>query len=86
MTTFIDSVHSIRKTYQVEFHPVRNENYWSTYTKPNFIPDPHMRSKNSRQLITTRIHNEMDQPIQNKPTKVLIVTMKVATKEIVNLK
>ena len=72
MTTFIDPVynlHTIRITYQVEFHPVRNEDYWSTYTKPNFIPDPHMRRKNSGRLITTRLHNEMDQPIQNKPNK-----------------
>ena len=72
MTTFIDPVynlHTIRKAYQVEFHPVRNEDYWSTYTGPNFIPDPHMRRKNSGRPITTRLHNEMDQPIQNKPKK-----------------
>jgi len=72
MTTFIDpvySLHTIRKTYQVEFHLVRNEDYWSTYTGPNFIPDPHMRCKNSGRSITTRLHNEMDQPIQNKPKK-----------------
>jgi len=66
MTTFIDPVynlHTIRKTYQVEFHLVRNEDYWSTYTGPNFISDPHMRRKNLGRPITTSLHNEMDQPI-----------------------
>ncbi|XP_068485031.1 uncharacterized protein [Phaseolus vulgaris] len=69
MTTFIDPVynlHTIRKAYQVEFHPVQNEDYWSTYTGPNFIPEPHMRHKNSGRPITTCLHNEMDQSIQNK--------------------
>ena len=28
-----------------------------------------MRHKESGQSITTRLHNEMDQPIQNKPKK-----------------
>jgi len=72
MMTFIDLVynlHTIRKTYQVEFHQVRNEDYWSTYTRPNFIPDPHMQRKNSRQPITIHLHNEIDQSIQNKPKK-----------------
>ncbi|XP_068466322.1 uncharacterized protein [Phaseolus vulgaris] len=43
--TFIDLVynlHTIKKAFPVEFHPVRNEDYWSTYIGPNFIPDPHM--------------------------------------------
>nr|XP_007161351.1 hypothetical protein PHAVU_001G061800g [Phaseolus vulgaris]ESW33345.1 hypothetical protein PHAVU_001G061800g [Phaseolus vulgaris] len=72
MTTFIDPIynlHTIRKAYQVEFHPVRNEDYWSTYTGPNFILEPHMRRKNSRRPITTRLHNEIDQSIQNKTKK-----------------
>jgi len=30
---------------------------------------PYMRHKESGQSITTRLHNEMDQPIQNKPKK-----------------
>nr|XP_007149505.1 hypothetical protein PHAVU_005G075900g [Phaseolus vulgaris]ESW21499.1 hypothetical protein PHAVU_005G075900g [Phaseolus vulgaris] len=72
MMTFIDPVynlHTIRKAYQIEFHPVRNEDYWSTYTGPNFIPEPHMQRKNLGRPITTRLHNEMDQSIQNKTKK-----------------
>jgi len=59
LSNFIDPVYSldyINKAYQVQFHPLRNEDYWSTYTGPNFILDPQ-----------TRIHNEMDQPITDKP-------------------
>jgi len=88
MTTFIIPIynlHTIRKAYQVEFHSVRNENYWSTYTWPNFIPEPHMRRKNSGRPITTRLHNEMDQSIQNKTKNILTVAMKVTTEEIVHL-
>jgi len=62
--TFIDPIYNlymIRNAYQVEFHLVRNEDYWSTYTGPNFIPD--MRRKNLGRPITTRLHNEIDQPI-----------------------
>ena len=43
MTTFHDPIynlHTIRKACQVEFHPIRNKDYWSTYTGPNFIFDP----------------------------------------------
>ena len=72
MTIFIDPVynlHTIRKAYQVEFCLVRNEDYWSTYTEPNFILEPHMRRKNSGRPITTHLHNEMDQSIQNKTKK-----------------
>nr|XP_007136176.1 hypothetical protein PHAVU_009G024500g [Phaseolus vulgaris]ESW08170.1 hypothetical protein PHAVU_009G024500g [Phaseolus vulgaris] len=77
MTTFIDPVynlHTIRKAYQVEFHPIRNEDYWSTYTGPNFIPEPHMRRKNSGQPITTRLRNEIDQSIQNKTKKMVLLS------------
>jgi len=44
-----------------------------------------MRRKNSGRLITTRLHNEMDQPIQNKPKNVLTIAMKVITEKIVHL-
>jgi len=40
---------------------------WSIYTGPNFVPDLQMKRKDSGRLITTRLHNEMDQPVQNKP-------------------
>jgi len=72
MSTFIALVynlHTISKVYQIEFHPVRNEDYWSTYTEPNFIPEPYMRRKKLGRPITTRLHDEMDQSIQNKTKK-----------------
>jgi len=43
LTNFIDLVYRldyINKAYQVQFHPLRNEDYWSTYTGPNFILNP----------------------------------------------
>jgi len=64
------------KAYEVEFHPVRNEDYWSTYMGPNFISDPHMRCKESGRPTTNCIHNEMDEPLPNKPKNALIVGMK----------
>jgi len=70
LSNFIDPVYSldyINKAYQVQFHPLRNEDYWSTYTGPNFIPDPQTRRKASGRATTTRIHNEMDHPITDKP-------------------
>jgi len=43
--------------------------YWSNYTSPNHIPNPQTRHKTSEQPLTTRIHNEIDQPNLDKPKK-----------------
>jgi len=43
--------------------------YWSNYTSHNHIPDPQTRRKAYGQPLTTRIHNEMDQPNPDKPKK-----------------
>ena len=46
LTNFIDQVYSldyINKAYQVQFHPLRNGDYWSTYTGLNFNPNPQTR-------------------------------------------
>jgi len=72
LSNFIDPVYTldnINKAYQVQFHPLRNEDYWSTYTGPNFTPDPQTRRKASGRPTRTRIHNEMDQPVTDKPKK-----------------
>ena len=72
LSKFINPVYSldyINWAYQVQFHPLQNEDYWLTYTGPNFISDPQTRRKASRQPTTTRIHNEMDHPITDKPKK-----------------
>jgi len=72
ITNFIDPIYSfeyINKDYQVQFHPLGNEDYWSTYTSPNFIPCPQTRRKASRRPTTTRIHKEMDKLIPDKPKK-----------------
>jgi len=71
-TNFIDLVYSldnINNAYRVQFQPLRNEDYWSIYIVPNFIPDSQTRCKASRRPTTTRIHNERDQPILDKPKK-----------------
>ena len=68
LLTYVDPVytlHNIFKAYELQFHPVRNEDYWSAYTGPNFIPDPHMRRTKFGRPTTSRIHNEMDEVCQN---------------------
>ena len=55
--------------FHICFHPVKNKEYWSIYTGPNFIPDLNMRRRVRGRPQTTRIHNEMDQPNPNKRSK-----------------
>ncbi|XP_017431794.1 uncharacterized protein LOC108339163 [Vigna angularis] len=72
LTQVIDPVYSLNniyKAYEVQFHPIQNEDYWSAYTGPNFMPDPKMRHKASGRPSTNRIHNEMDQSTPDKPKK-----------------
>nr|XP_007138641.1 hypothetical protein PHAVU_009G225900g [Phaseolus vulgaris]ESW10635.1 hypothetical protein PHAVU_009G225900g [Phaseolus vulgaris] len=57
------------QVYEVQFNPVRNQDYWSTYTGPNFLPYPIMRRHQSGRPSTQRIRNEMDDSISNKPKK-----------------
>ncbi|KAF1874600.1 hypothetical protein Lal_00030029 [Lupinus albus] len=47
--------------YGLEFQPIGNEEYWPSYYRPSFIPNPIMRRKRSGRPKTTRIHNEMDE-------------------------
>jgi len=63
------SLYNINKAYEIQFHPVKNKEYWSTYTRPNFIPDPNMRRRIWGRPPTNRIHNEMDQPNPNRRSK-----------------
>jgi len=68
LLTYVDPVytlHNIFKAYELQFHAVRNEDYWSAYMVPNFIPDPHMRRTKSEIPTKSRIHNEMDEVGQN---------------------
>jgi len=44
----------------VQFQSVQNEDYWSTYTSPNLMSDPHIRHDKPGRRTITRIHNEMD--------------------------
>ena len=72
VTTFVTRVynlHNILKAYEVQFNLVRNQDYWSTYTGPNFLPDPIMHRHQSGRLSTQHIRNEMDDSIPNKPKK-----------------
>jgi len=58
LSNFIDPVYSldyINKAYQVQFHPLRNEDYWSTYTCPNFNPDPQRLGSITKWIIPLRI-------------------------------
>ncbi|XP_014503102.1 uncharacterized protein LOC106763420 [Vigna radiata var. radiata] len=72
LTQVIDPVYSLNniyKAYEVQFHPIQNEDYWSAYTGPNFIPDPHTRRKASGRPSTKRIPNEMDESTPDQPKK-----------------
>jgi len=72
LTTYIYPVYSlynINKAYEIQFHPVRNKEYWSIYTGPNFIPDPNMCRRVRGRPPTNRIHNEMDEPNPNRRSK-----------------
>ncbi|XP_068498053.1 uncharacterized protein [Phaseolus vulgaris] len=72
VTTFVApvfSLHNILKAYEVQFNPIRNQDYWSTYMGPNFLPDPIMRRHQPGRPNTQRIRNEMDDSIPNKPKK-----------------
>ncbi|ESW27157.1 hypothetical protein PHAVU_003G178700 [Phaseolus vulgaris] len=51
-------LHNIYKAFEIQFHPIKNKDDWSTYTSSYFIHEPHMRHKYSGRPITTRIHNE----------------------------
>jgi len=72
LATFVSPVYSLNnilKAYEIQFHPIQNQDYWSPYTGPNMIPDPHMRRSKAGRPTTDRIHNEMDDPIPNRPKK-----------------
>jgi len=64
----LDSLNNILKAYEIHLHPVQNQDYWSPYTGPN-ISDSHMRRSKAGRPTTYRIHNEMDDPIPNRPKK-----------------
>ncbi|KAF1862308.1 hypothetical protein Lal_00026834 [Lupinus albus] len=49
------------KVYGLEFQPIGNEEYWSSYSGSSFIPNPILRRKRTGRPKTTRIHNEIDE-------------------------
>jgi len=61
--TLVYTVHNIFKAYEIQFHPIENQDCWSPYTGPNLIPKPDLRRSKFGRPVTTRIHNEMDEPI-----------------------
>ena len=88
LTSYIHLVYSlynINKAYEIQFYPVKNKEYWSTNTGPNFIPDPNIHRRVWERLPTNRIHIEMDQPnpIPTDEVNVHIVEMKDIIGEII---
>jgi len=55
--------------HEVQSQFVQNEDYCSTYIGPNLILDPYMSQNKPGRPTTTRIHNEMDESLPNKPKK-----------------
>ncbi|KAF1892666.1 hypothetical protein Lal_00031938 [Lupinus albus] len=56
---------NLLKVYRHEFQPIGNEEYWSPYSGPTFIPNPLMRRSRTGRQKTTRIHNETnDSPLK----------------------
>jgi len=84
--TFVSLVYSLNnifKTYEIQFHLVHNHDYWSPYTGPNMIPDPHMREANLEdQLQIVSIMKWMTQ-LSIGLKNVCIVEMKVTIGQIV---
>jgi len=71
------SLHNIFKAYEVQFNPIRNQDYWFTYTGQTLLLDSMMRQHQSGKPSTQRICDEMDDSIPNKPKNVHIVESKV---------
>lgn len=70
--TFVDliyNLHYIFKAYEVQFLPIKNQDYRSSYMGSNLIPEAHMCGKESSRPIINRIHNEMDETRSNKLNK-----------------
>ena len=57
--------------YDIVEYETKNDdnNEKKKITGPNFTPDPQTRRKASGRPTTNRIHNEMDQPVTDKPKK-----------------
>ena len=69
---FVDPVYKLEnifKVYQHHFHSLGSEDTWPQYLDSYFMSDPSKRRLTSGKPTTTRIHNEMDEPIPNRPKK-----------------
>ncbi|KAL5132855.1 Protein PHYLLO, chloroplastic [Glycine soja] len=69
---FVDPVYKLEnifKVYQHHFHSLGSEDTWPQYLGSYFMSDPSKRRLTSGKPTTTRIHNEMDEPISNRPKK-----------------
>jgi len=68
------NLHNIYKVYEIQFYPVRNKNYWFTYTNPNFIPSSQMCHKQSEiPLLVVSIIKWMNQLINKQKQKICII-------------
>jgi len=69
---FVDPVYKLEnifKVYQHNFLSLGSEDTWLQYLDPHFMSDPSKWQHTSGRLATTRIINEMDEPIPNRPKK-----------------
>ena len=69
---FVDPIYKLEnifKVYQHHFHSPESKDTWSQYLDPHFMSNPSKRQQTSGRSAITRTHNEMDEPIPNKPKK-----------------
>ena len=74
---FVDPVYkleNIDKVYQHQFHSLGSEDKWPQYLGPYFMPDrSKWRDIVGKPTTISRIHNEMNEPIRDRPKEMLIV-------------
>ena len=69
---FVDLLYKLEnifKVYQHRFHSLESEDTWPQYLGPHFMFDPSKWRQILDRSAPTRIHNEMDKPIPNRPKK-----------------
>jgi len=64
------------QSYQHQFHSLGSKDKCSQYLRPYFMFDPSKQRDTMGKLTTSSIHNEMDEPISNRPKNVHCVELK----------
>ena len=69
---FVDPIYKLKNIYKVyrhRFHFLGSEDKLPQYLGPYFIPDPSKRRDTMERPVTSRMNNETDEQILNRPKK-----------------